>query len=171
MKSEALTLKNEDQYRQLTIDYERFLENYETAILSNHDLFFTKRTLCKLLLPVISNHPTLTRSLIEQQVVLQQAQKEQFLECLSELVVEMDRDKKQLGEDCFTLDEVVQLVLMKYRKTPDPAFSEDFILYCSKKLISEVKKQFLLKNELSVAQLDQFPADQEIPLTLLHTCF
>lgn len=30
--------------------------------------------------------------------------------------MELDRDKKHLGEDSFTLDEVVQMVLMKGRK-------------------------------------------------------
>jgi|JI9StandDraft_1071089.scaffolds.fasta_scaffold788510_2 hypothetical protein len=60
--------------------------------------------------------------MIEEQVELEQAKKEQYLECISEIVVELDKDKKHLGEDSFTLDEVVQLVLMK-NKRGTPRFS------------------------------------------------
>lgn len=42
----------------------------------------------------------------------EQNKKERFLECLSDFVVELDQDKKHLGEDCFTLDEVVQMIIM-----------------------------------------------------------
>lgn len=44
------------------------MEQYEAAILPNHDLFFTKRELCKLLMPALDSRPTLTRSHIEEQV-------------------------------------------------------------------------------------------------------
>ena len=72
------------------------------------------------------------------------------MECLSDLVVELDKDKKHLGEDCFTLEEFVQLVLMKNKKINNPQFPDEFILYSSKKLIKEVKKQFLLKHSLDI---------------------
>lgn len=38
----------------------------------------------------------------------------------------MDKDKKHLAEDCFTLDEFVQLVLMKNKKNKGitPQFSD-----------------------------------------------
>lgn len=52
------------------------MEQYEAAILPNHDLFFTKRELCKLLLTPLNNRPTLTRSHIEEQVAAEQARKE-----------------------------------------------------------------------------------------------
>lgn len=133
---EELTLKSEEQSRKLTEDYERFCGNYDASILTNHDLFFTKRTICKLVLPILNQHPTLTRKMLEEQVGVEQEKKERYLECLSELVVEMDRDKKHLSEDCFTLDEVVQLVLMRSKKSSgDDKFSADFLLYSSKKLI------------------------------------
>jgi len=32
------------------------------------------------------------------------------------LVVEIDKDKKYLGEDCFTLADLVEAVLMKFNK-------------------------------------------------------
>ena len=89
------------------------MDAYEQAILPNHDLFFTKRTVCKLLLPLLQSYPTLSRAMIEQQVEKEQLKKEQYLECLSDLVVEIERDKKHLAEDCFTLDEVVQVILMR----------------------------------------------------------
>jgi hypothetical protein len=40
-----------------------------------------------------------------------------------------------------------------------------------KKLIKEIKKQFLIKFELSVENMDEFPSDQEISMELLHVCF
>jgi hypothetical protein len=84
--------------------------------MTNHDLFFTKRTINKLLLPLLNDHPLLTRELIEGKVAEQQQKKEQYLECLSDFLVELDKDKKHLAEDCFTLDEIVQMILMKNRK-------------------------------------------------------
>jgi DNA primase large subunit len=54
----------------------------------------------------------LTRQLIEERVQDEQNKKERFLECLSDFVVELDKDKKHLAEDCFTLDEVVQMIIM-----------------------------------------------------------
>ena len=76
-------------------------------------------------------------------------------------MVELDRDKKHLGEDCFTLDEIVQMILMKNRKKEQaPRFSEEFQLYSIKKLIKEIKKQFLVKYKLSVESIDEFPSDQ-----------
>ena len=44
------------------------MENYEQAIVTNHDLFFTKRTICKLILPVLQQNPTLTRDMIVEAV-------------------------------------------------------------------------------------------------------
>jgi hypothetical protein len=168
---EALTARHQQLHAQLTEDFDRFLAHYERAILPNHDLFFTKRTLAKLLRPLLHAHPTLTRALLLQEVHLQQQRKQEFLECLSDLVVEVERDKKHLSEDNFTLDEVVQVVLNKNRKDPQPRFSEDFLLYASRKLIKEIKRQFLLKEGLAVENLESFPADQEIPMSLLSTCF
>lgn len=41
-----------------------------------------------------------------------------------------------MAEDCFTLDEIVQMILMKNRKEKGkPKFSEEFVLYSIKKLI------------------------------------
>ena len=37
---------------------------YEEAIITNHDLFFTKRTINKLLQPILNDHPYLTKELI-----------------------------------------------------------------------------------------------------------
>lgn len=38
------------------------------------------------------------------------------MECLSDIVVEMDKDKKTLGEDCFTLADMVEIVMRKVNK-------------------------------------------------------
>lgn len=38
------------------------------------------------------------------------------MEILSNIVVEMDNDKKYLGEDRFTLADMVEMVLMKFNK-------------------------------------------------------
>jgi len=53
-----------------------------------------------------------------------------------------------LGEDSFTLDEIVQMILMRGKKVkdPNPKFTDEFTLYSVKKLIKEIKKQFLVKN-------------------------
>lgn len=51
-------------HNKLTEDYQTFLANYEEAIMTNHDLFFTKRTVNKLLLPLLHQHPYLTRQMI-----------------------------------------------------------------------------------------------------------
>lgn len=84
---------------------------------------------------------------------------------MSDFVVEIDLDKKHLGEDCFTLDEIVQIVLMKSKKAKqNPKFTDEFVLYSMKKLIKEIKKQFLIKFKLSVESFDEFPSDQEISL-------
>lgn len=64
-KIEELTHRHEEMQSSLTEHYQTFLANYEEAIMTNHDLFFTKRTLCKLLLPLLNQHPFLTRQLIE----------------------------------------------------------------------------------------------------------
>lgn len=62
---------------------------------------------------------------------------------------------------------------MRGKKAKDsPAkFDDEFTLYSVKKLIKEIKKQFLLKNQLIVSSLDEFPSDQEINMEILHTCF
>lgn len=153
--------------------FSRFMASYEEAVMSNHDLFFTKRTVNKLLLPLLNDHPLLTRELLERRVGEEQQRKEEYLECLSAFVVELERDKKHLGEDCFTLDEVVQMMLMEGRKREGEGagFSQEFLLYSMKKLTKEVKKQFLLKYGLAVESFEEFPSDQEIPLELLQTCF
>jgi hypothetical protein len=53
------------------------------------------------------------------------------------MVVEMDRDKKHLNEDCFTFDEIVQMILMSSKnKSGEPAkFTEEFKIFAMKKLI------------------------------------
>lgn len=76
----------------------------------------------------------------------------------------MDEDKKHLGEDVFTLDEIVKMILAK--KSTDGQ-----VVWAMGKLIKEVKKQFLLKYSLEVESFDQFPSGQEIPTELIHTCF
>ena len=60
--------QNDKVYSKLTEDFNFFMEAYEGAIVKNHDLFFTKRTVCKLIQPIIENHPHLTRQLIEVEV-------------------------------------------------------------------------------------------------------
>jgi hypothetical protein len=37
------------------------IESYEQTIVKNHDLFFAKRTICKLLLPILKQYPYLTK--------------------------------------------------------------------------------------------------------------
>ena len=110
------------------------MEAYEGAIVKNHDLFFTKRTVAKLLDSIIQRSPYLTRDLIEEQVALRQQEKQQYLQCLSDIVVEMDGDKKHLLEDCFTLAEVVEMVTMKYRNRSEDQ-EQDFTVDSLKKLI------------------------------------
>lgn len=61
---EELTTKNEEMHKELTESYQQFVNNYEEAIIVNHDLFFTKRTINKLLLPLLDMHPYLTRELV-----------------------------------------------------------------------------------------------------------
>lgn len=39
-----------------------------------------------------------------------------YIECISNLVVEIDKDKKYLSEDCFTLADLVEAVLMRFNK-------------------------------------------------------
>ena len=146
------------------------MESYEAAVLPHHDLFFTKRIAHKLLLPIAQQHPHITRGLIQVQMEEEQLKKERFLECLSELVVEVDQDKKHLGEEVFTLEEVVQMIVMRSHKRQQK-YDQEFTLYCAKKMIKEIKRQFLLKYDLGVESLDEFPATQEIELELLHTCF
>lgn len=73
-------------------------------------------------------------------------------------------------EDCFTLGDMVELVRMKYRMRGDQSEEKETIENL-KKLIKEVKRQFLKRNNLLVEDFDSFPADQEIPLEILHTCF
>lgn len=44
------------------------MDVYEAAIVKNHDFFFTKRTVAKLLVPIIEKHPYITRDLIEAEI-------------------------------------------------------------------------------------------------------
>lgn len=44
---------------------------------------------------------------------------------MSDLIVEIDNDKKNLKEDCFTLGEIVDIVTMKYRKKGDKNKSDE----------------------------------------------
>ena len=44
------------------------MDAYEGAIVKNHDLFFTKRTVAHLLKPIIDHYPHITRELVEEQV-------------------------------------------------------------------------------------------------------
>lgn len=37
------------------------MDIYEKSIVKNHDLFFAKRTICKLLMPIIKGNPYLTK--------------------------------------------------------------------------------------------------------------
>jgi hypothetical protein len=79
--------------------------------------------------------------------------------------VEIDNDKKFLAEDSFTLADLVEIVLMKFNKSnntrsnkskiyknstnnqdPIVQLGEEFVLKSVKKLIKEIKKQYLLKN-------------------------
>ena len=73
-------------------------------------------------------------------------------------------------EDCFTLAEIVEIVTMRYRKKANGE-EEKFTVESLKKLIKQIKRQFLKKNNLLVDNFDAFPADQEIPMEILHTCF
>lgn len=100
----------------------------------------------------MEREPVLTRDLIEERVGVRQAEKQRYLECLSDIVVEIDNDKKHLVEDCFTLGEIVQLVTMKFRnkKSKEDEELEAFTVESLKKLIKEVKRQYLLKNNLTV---------------------
>lgn len=63
------------------------MEAYESAIVKNHDLCFTKRTVARLLWPIIERSPYLTRELIEEQVGIRQDEKQRYLESLSEIIV------------------------------------------------------------------------------------
>lgn len=114
-KVEEYEQENSKIYSQLSDDYSRFISAYEEAIVKNHDLLFTKRTVAHLLWPIVQREPLVTRDLIELQVAIRQEEKQKYLECLSDIVVEIDNDKKHLAEDCFTLGEVVDLVNMRFR--------------------------------------------------------
>jgi hypothetical protein len=52
------------------------------------------------------------------------------------------------------------MILMKNRKAKETKYSDEFVLYSLKKLIKEIKKQFLIKHQLSVESFDEFPSDQ-----------
>jgi hypothetical protein len=55
------------------------------------------------------------------------------------------------------------MILMRGKKIKDtnpPKFDDEFTLYSVKKLIKEIKKQFLVKNQLIVNSLEEFPSDQ-----------
>jgi hypothetical protein len=46
--------ENSKMYSKLTDDYNNFMSSYEEAIVKNHDLFFTKRTISHLILPILN---------------------------------------------------------------------------------------------------------------------
>ena len=58
---------------------------------------------------------------------------------------------------------MVNMITMRFRKHPNEE-EETFTIGSLKKLVKEIKRQFLLKNNLSIENIDSFPADQEIPL-------
>lgn len=49
----------------------------------------------------------LNKDLLAKEIEVEQEKKAKYVECLSNLVVEIDKDKKYLGEDCFTLADLV----------------------------------------------------------------
>ena len=155
----------------LDCEYQDFVDIYERAIVPNHDLFFTKRISNKLLLPLVKKNPRISRSMIEERVGEEQAAKQRYLECLSDLVVEIDNDKRTIGEDVFTLAELIDVIMLRgqgKRNTRKEAVSKsestEYVTGCSKKLVKEIKRQYLLKNKLEIDSLNEFPADQEIPM-------
>jgi hypothetical protein len=42
-------------HNKLTEEYNNFIEAYEEAIVKNHDLFFTKRTVAHLIWPILDS--------------------------------------------------------------------------------------------------------------------
>lgn len=51
------------------------------------------------------------KEMLLKRVEEEQERKRKYVECLSDVVVEVDKDKKFLGEDVFTLADLVEVVM------------------------------------------------------------
>jgi hypothetical protein len=58
----------------------------------------------------------LNKELLQREIEVEQEKKAKYIECLSNLIVYIDHDKKFLGEDVFTLADLVELVLSKFNQ-------------------------------------------------------
>lgn len=44
------------------------MDNFESTIVKNHDLFFNKRTICKLVLPILHKTTYLNKELLQKEI-------------------------------------------------------------------------------------------------------
>jgi hypothetical protein len=67
--------------------------------------------ICKLVLPVLNKTMWVNKEGLLKRVEEERERKRRYVECLSDVVVEVDKDKKVLGEDVFTLADLVEVVM------------------------------------------------------------
>ena len=144
-------------------EYSEFVAVFEDLIVENHNMFFRKKTILDLLSLLINESPSVTREHMQAMVAREQASCQEFLQVLSNIIQGFCMEKGKLKEERFTLIELANYV--------HRSCSREFEVESIRELVRLLKEQYCLRENKAVDDLDEFPGDQDIELSLLNTCF